>query len=318
MPLPPVSVCIATCNQRAYIQQCLDSVLQQHTDRLLEILVGDDCSDDGTSEIVAEYAAAHPAWIVHLRRPRRLGASANIQDLLRHARGSYIAHLDGDDYWLPNKLQRQTAFLDVHPECSAIYANAVAVSEDGQRIGMFNDAGDSHHDLASLYRGGNFLNMSSVLYRAEFKQELLEIDGPFIDYRMHLLLTRYGSLAHLGQLLVAYRVGSVGAMTATSGDLVRELYWEALHSVPDSMLAPPDRARGLADFLRRVFAAARRQRRWDLLRLWAPRVFAASPYGRLRTSLLTVGSILRIARAEAPSRLCRIGNRAENHILYRR
>ncbi|WP_168174217.1 glycosyltransferase [Rhodanobacter sp. C06] len=318
MPPSSVSVCIATCNQRAYIRQCLDSVLQQRTDRLLEILVGDDCSDDGTSEIIAEYAAANPQRVVHLRRPQRLGASANIQDLLRRASGCYLAHLDGDDYWLPGKLEHQIEFLDTHSECPAIYANAVAIREDGERIGVFNDAGDGHHSLASLYRRGNFLNTSSMLYRAMFKEELLSIDRPFIDYRMHLLLARHGSLAHLGRPLVAYRLNSVGSMTTTSSDLVRELYWEAMNSVPAGMLGAADQASGLADFLRRVFGTARRQGRWNLLRVWAPRVFTASPYGRLRTCLLAVGSLLRIIYAEAIHRLRMIWRGDKGRVLYHR
>jgi len=57
---PRVSVCVLTCNQRNYIQQCIESVLAQAPDTSLEILVGDDRSDDGTSEIVAALASRYP------------------------------------------------------------------------------------------------------------------------------------------------------------------------------------------------------------------------------------------------------------------
>ena len=317
---PPalVSVCIVTFNQERYLRQCLESVISQQTGNILEVVIGDDCSDDGTSEIAHEYAMAHPQWIRHLRHPKRLGASVNIQATLRQSRGQYIAHLDGDDYWLPGKLQAQTDFLDRHSECLAVYTNAIAINEDGQIIGVFNDAGDSFHDLASMFRRGNFLNTSSMLYRAELKHAFEEIDRPFVDYRMHLMLAQKGLLGHLGRPMVAYRVNSPGAMTATSGDLVRELYWEAMNSVPPALLSASDRAQGVADFLRRVFAATRRQRRWQPMFTWVPRVFAASPCGRFRTCLLVLGSIARIARAELSDRLRFPRNRTKSRVLYRR
>jgi hypothetical protein len=146
-----------------------------------------------------------------------------------------------------------------------------------------------------MLRRGNFLNTSSIFIRAGLRELLLEIQGPFIDYRAHLRYARRGFIAQLAQPLVAYRVNAVGAMTSTSAsnDLVRELYWEAIMDVPRNLVTDNDLAHGVADFFRRVVSRAIRTRRWSLVREWVPRVFKASPYGVLRTTLLVVGSAVR-------------------------
>lgn len=290
-----VSVCIATCNQRGYIEQCIKSVLAQEADAALEILVGDDCSDDGTSEIVAELARANPDSITHIRYPKRIGPFENVKALLARCGSEYVAWLDGDDYWLPEKLRRQLDFLDANPGCAAVYTNALTIDEAGNPIGLFNDVGDARFDLAAMLRRGNFLNNSSVLFRRQSIGPWLAIKGPMIDYRAHLLHARYGYLAQIGEPLAAYRVNAIGAMTSTqaSNDFVRELYWEAIMDVPRDLVTRDDLAHGIADFLKRVISRALRTRRWELLRGWIPRGFQASPYGALRTGLLVIGAAIR-------------------------
>jgi glycosyltransferase involved in cell wall biosynthesis len=132
---PQVSVCIITCNQQGYIRQCVESALAQASDVSLEILVGDDCSDDNTSNIVAEIAASNPDVVKHFRHEPRLGAGENAKVILSKACGEFIAHIDGDDYWLPGKLKLQLAYLRANPGCAAVYTNALVVSENGSPIG---------------------------------------------------------------------------------------------------------------------------------------------------------------------------------------
>jgi len=317
---PSVSVCITTCNQRHYIRECLQSVLAQDPDTIHEILVGDDCSDDGTSAIVSELAAAHPRLIAHYRHAPRLGPSENTRALLARCTGGYIARLDGDDYWLPGKLRRQLDFLENHSDCVAVYTNALTISEDGHPIGLFNDVDDACFDLAALLRRGNFLNNSSLLLRAACVPAWLAIQGPLIDYRAHLLHARAGLLAHIGEPLVAYRVNAAGAMTSTtaSSDHVRRLYWEAILDVPRDLVTDDDFAHGVAVFLRRVISRALRTRRWELVREWVPRILNASPYSVSRTMLLVMGSAVRIACLEIFGKLRRGPDGRRAHILYRR
>ena len=72
---PLVSVILIAYNQRRYIRQAIESVLAQETSFPYELLIGDDASDDGTSDIVAEYARAYPDIIKAFIRPENVGAA---------------------------------------------------------------------------------------------------------------------------------------------------------------------------------------------------------------------------------------------------
>lgn len=317
MSRPTITVCIITHNQRGIIAQCVESVLEQAVDAEVHILVGDDASNDGTSEIVARLASDHPGRITHVCRDSKVSAFANMRDLIARAEGEFIARTDGDDYWLPGKLARQLAFLEAHPDCAAVYTSAITVDAQGNRVGLFNDVGDAQFDLPALVRQGNFLCNSSVLFRAPGKGAWLSVEAPQIDYRVHLWHARHGWIGHIGEPLTAYRVNSQGSMVASMNDRVRELYWEAIQSVPRELVSDGDYARGLADFLRRVAFRTVRTRDGALLCSWTKRVFEASPYGRMRTSVLTLGSILRILGKEAAGFFQKDAAGSRRRVLYR-
>lgn len=314
MSRPLVSVCVVTYNQRLMIEACLRSILAQRVDADVRVLVGDDASNDGTSEVIGRLVDEYEPRLVHLRRESNMGASWNMRDLLLRAQGDFIARVDGDDYWLPGKLSRQLAFLEAHPDCCAVYTNAITVDEQGRPHGIFNDVGDERITLAGLLRRGNFLNNSSVLFRSvNVPGWVKEIEQ--LDYQVHLWQAERGWLAHIGEPLAAYRVNVIGSMVRSSNEHVRELYWQAIQSVPRHLVSDDDYARGVTDFLRRVvFRAAGT---WDLrvLLAWGPRVYKASPYGILRTTGLAAANILRMAAKIALGRICRRGHR---HVLYRR
>ena len=318
MTPPCISVCVITRNQRDFIGQCLRSILGQAVDAELQVLVGDDASDDGTSEIVAALAKQYPRRVLHLRRELRVGAMANMRDLMNRADGDFVARVDGDDYWLPGKLSRQLAYLQSHPDCAAVYTNAVAVDEDGRRIGFFNDVGNARFDLAAMLRRGNFLNNSSVLFPSSGREAWLEVDVPQIDYRIHLRHALHGWLGHIGEPLVVYRVGVTGSMVAAMNDHVRELYWQAIQSVPRDQIGDDDYARGLADFLRRVILRAVRTKDLRLLREWVPRVNAVSPISNTYMCVLTAISLARIVGKQGFHCARRSATRDKSKILYPR
>lgn len=115
--VPMVSVALVTYKHEAYIREALDSILMQRVNFSYEIVVGDDCSPDGTQDILREYADRHPGRFVLLLREKNLGATANSYDIKCHCTGRYIAQLEGDDFWTdPDKLQKQVDFLEAHPE----------------------------------------------------------------------------------------------------------------------------------------------------------------------------------------------------------
>ena len=157
-----ISVCIVTFNHAEYIQDCLASVLGQQVNADIEILVGDDCSTDNTREIISCFAHLYPTIITPIFHQTNIGGSHNYQYLIHQADGDYIAHLDGDDFWLPGKLAAQMAFLDRKSNCVAVYANAAVVNDAGELIAKFNGRVSEEITIDDLLRRGNFLNASSV------------------------------------------------------------------------------------------------------------------------------------------------------------
>lgn len=132
---PLVSVILIAYNQRRYIRQAIESVLAQETSFSYELLIGDDASDDGTSDIVAEYAQAYPDRVRAFIRPENLGAARNAVLLLQQARGEFIASLEGDDYWIdPQKLEKQAAFLRESPGFIGCTSRIRCVDENGCAI----------------------------------------------------------------------------------------------------------------------------------------------------------------------------------------
>lgn len=126
METPLVSVCSITYNHAQYIRPCLDGVLMQKTNFPIEIIINDDCSTDGTTEIIREYAEKYPGKIFPIYHKENLysqGKRGFFQTFVfPKARGKYIAICEGDDYWTdPEKLQKQVDFMEAHPEYSMCF-----------------------------------------------------------------------------------------------------------------------------------------------------------------------------------------------------
>jgi glycosyltransferase involved in cell wall biosynthesis len=135
-----LSVAMITYNHERFIGQAIESVLAQKVNFEYEIVVGEDCSTDGTRAIVTDLSRRYPSRIVPLLRERNLGGPRNFHGTLAACRGQYVALLEGDDYWTcTNKLQKQVDFLDLHPDwnicCSrAQVRNELNVSSGALRV----------------------------------------------------------------------------------------------------------------------------------------------------------------------------------------
>ena len=120
---PRVSVITPFLNAGPFIAECIDSVLAQTYDRW-ELLLVDDGSEDGSMAVALRYAARHPGKIRYLSHQHRenKGASAARNLGARHAHGEYLAYLDADDMYLPDKLKEQVSLLDACADVAMVYA----------------------------------------------------------------------------------------------------------------------------------------------------------------------------------------------------
>jgi|JI10StandDraft_1071094.scaffolds.fasta_scaffold132728_3 glycosyltransferase involved in cell wall biosynthesis len=213
------------------------SALMQVVDGEIEILLGDDCSTDNTRSEIMSIIYRFPEKIKYFRREKNIGGSENLRDLLRKARGDYIAHLDGDDFWFPGKLKSQINFLKTNLQCTACYTNAWVVSEDLRPMGLFNNKIKTIFDIEYLLVEGNFLNHSSLVYRGSYRAHVSKMSSQLLDYGIHLELAGKGFLGYVDSAFVAYRHGSSQSIIRSSTDQIRLLYLYALKDVFDRELA---------------------------------------------------------------------------------
>jgi glycosyltransferase involved in cell wall biosynthesis len=127
-----VSVATVTYNQKPFLEQAVESALAQRTSFPFEIVLGEDCSTDGTRDVAQRIAAKYPDRVRLLLRETNLGLTRNTAATLSDCRGEYIAILEGDDFWIdPNKLQRQADYLDANPDCAWCFTRARVVDDKG-------------------------------------------------------------------------------------------------------------------------------------------------------------------------------------------
>ena len=133
MKNPLVSVLFISYNQVKYVKQALESILNQKTNFFYKIIIGDDCSSDGTREIITALALEHPQKIIFSNPLINLGAAKNFIQLFDagvNSEAKYISYLEGDDYWTdPYKLQKQVDFMENNPSYSMCFSRAEILKE---------------------------------------------------------------------------------------------------------------------------------------------------------------------------------------------
>lgn len=116
-----VSVCISTYNHEEFIEEALNSVLEQECNFEYEIILSNDQSTDNTHNVITRFIENHPegSRIRYFNQPKNLGINNNLIFTLEHARGKYISLLEGDDYWVDSgKLQKQFDFMEDNKDFS--------------------------------------------------------------------------------------------------------------------------------------------------------------------------------------------------------
>src|SRR5258708_31495373 len=133
MQLPLVSICIPTYNYRHYLSDALDSALaQEFAD--IEIVVVDNCSDDGTPELVETYCRRDNRVVFH-RNSRNLGMTANFNRSMELARGKYIKFLCADDVLTMDCVGKMVGVLEAHPDVTLVGCRRSVFDQDNRMIG---------------------------------------------------------------------------------------------------------------------------------------------------------------------------------------
>jgi glycosyltransferase involved in cell wall biosynthesis len=130
-----VSICCLTYNQERFVAQAIESFLMQETNFKVEIIVGNDCSTDGTASVVEAFIQKYPGRIRMVSTAKNMGPHYNMINVLKGCKGKYIALCEGDDYWTdPFKLQKQVDFLEKNTEYIICCHYTNVVDEEGNTI----------------------------------------------------------------------------------------------------------------------------------------------------------------------------------------
>jgi glycosyltransferase involved in cell wall biosynthesis len=209
---PLVSVIIPTHNRSARLKDALESAQAQVGVGQVfdvEIIVVDDASSDGTPELVQRYPAVR-----YLRHPTNRGGAAARNTGIEASRGSFVAFLDDDDVWLPQKLTVQVPVLQAHPEAGGVYSHIRIEFDDHACIWpepSYTPGGSVFRDLLL----GNFMNTLSVLIRREafakagyFDEQLTSSQ----DYDMLLRLAFHSPFIFAPGIVAVYHQGRDGVL----------------------------------------------------------------------------------------------------------
>lgn len=227
---PLLTVVCTAFNHAAYIRGTLDGFVQQRRNFPMEVIVHDDASTDGTSDIVREYADRYPDLIVPLIQPENVYSKGGRPWFIcfERARGKYIAICEGDDVWTdPDKAQKQVDDFETHPDRMLSFHDVGVIDETGrfghvQRYSDFDwnimDPKRSDYDLHDLIRA-TLCPTCSVMFR---KPEPFSVPGwmltlPFADQPLFIWMARNGTIRfHQGEM-ASYRRHTASSSRTTAG-----------------------------------------------------------------------------------------------------
>ncbi len=212
-----VSIVIPTYNRETFITKALDSVMAQ-TYQHFEVVVIDDGSTDNTRDVVQAYGEK-----VHYFYQRNKGIAGARNAGIKKSCGSYIAFLDSDDYWRPEKLERQMALFHEHREYGLVASCCASVRLDGS-FREKNRPGKSGRVLTDLFIK-NFIRTSSVVIKKAcfekvglFDEELRECE----EYDLWLRIAAQYSVGFINESLAVYVDNPEGISTdSLAGRLFR-------------------------------------------------------------------------------------------------
>lgn len=222
MNTPTVSVIIPTYNRGHMIGEAIKSVLSQ-TYWDLELIVVDDGSTDNTAEVVRLF---HDDRLRYIKLKERSGASSVPRNTgLRVATGEYIALLDSDDEWMPNKLELEVKYLNTYPSVGLVYSNYTYFgSREGYRKSGFEGA-RLPHTLTGLFLDNPISSSAALIRRACFDKvgyfdESVVQSG---DFDMWLRIAKDFVIDYINTPLARYRLHDRNRHLNTEPSLVGEI-----------------------------------------------------------------------------------------------
>ena len=217
-----VSISCITYNHAPYIRQALDGFIMQQTNFRFEVLIHDDCSTDGTDDIIREYATKYPDIIKPLYEEENQYQNGKPHGSavwnFPRAKGKYIAICEGDDYWTdPLKLQKQVDFLESHPDFSMVFANVRLHYDSGlsnESLPLVNREYPPYEIYTEWRITTPTVLFRKAVYNTEFYQSCRKIKNPvFGDLTLFMAASTLGKIYGMNAIVAGYRRLISGATT---------------------------------------------------------------------------------------------------------
>jgi glycosyltransferase involved in cell wall biosynthesis len=221
--LPLVSVYCWTYNHKSYIQQCIESILDQETNFPVEIIIHDDASNDGTTDIVKNYVSSYPNVIkafIQLTNQFSQGKSFHT-NLIKQPLGKYVAITDCDDFWTSaDKLQLQYDILEMDTSIQGSCHDTTVLTQHTQSSpdDWWQNFGDrtilNFKDIASTHTP---FHTSSFMYRKSAYDKEYPFFGRSMsgDLIIYAMVASKGSIRRIPSAMSCYRKHS-GGITESS------------------------------------------------------------------------------------------------------
>ncbi len=216
-----ISVIIPTYNHEKFIAQAIEGALMQKTNFDYEILIGEDDSSDDTRKICKQYAKKYPDKIrLFLNNRKNViyidghpTGRWNFINLLKNAKGKYIALCEGDDYWTdPHKLQKQVNFLEQNAKFVICHHNVKIIYENSKKKSRLSNTNQKEISTIEDLFKKNFIYTASCCFRNGLikKFPLWYIDVMPGDWPLFILLAQYGNIKYINETMAVYRMHSGG------------------------------------------------------------------------------------------------------------
>ncbi|HEX9961016.1 MAG TPA: glycosyltransferase, partial [Pyrinomonadaceae bacterium] len=239
-----MSICVLSYNHARYLPETLDSALAQ-TYPNIEIIIVDDGSKDDSLAIARNYEAKYPARVKVYTHPNHenRGISRTINLATDSSTGSYWSVLGSDDILHKDKIEKQVAFLEAHPELGFVYCHVDCIDFEGKRIpGRFGRDITSEPEPLRAMLVENHIPAMSIVARREAVARVGDHDPDLIysdwDFWVRLISLYKGGF--IAEALADYRVHgnniSIGTPRVTQVSHIRDLYFKLLQHVDNGLL----------------------------------------------------------------------------------
>ncbi len=203
---PLISVIIPVYNREEFINESIDSILNQ-TYQNFELIIVDDCSTDHTSEIIRNYSKKENR-IKILTNEKNLGATSAFNRGLSFSKGKYIARMDSDDISLPKRFEKQINLFNNWTQLDVLGTGAILIDEVGNVIGK-KKFPSNYHKIKKIIEKGVPVFDPSVMIKSDILKKIGGFDNrmaPADDYHLWLILFKNKKIiSNLDEYLIKYR-----------------------------------------------------------------------------------------------------------------